>query len=116
MRERTKRTWAKWEQLVSEQERSGQNVNEFCRERGLCRPYFFAWKKRLREKASGKFVEVKVADIARGERRDAQGTLRDEPWSDARVEIRLPNGRSLVVGPGCDADHLRALLSIVEAA
>ena len=42
----------------------------FCRERGLCAPYFYAWKKRLREAAAGrdvlrapltKFVEVQVA-------------------------------------------------------
>jgi hypothetical protein len=31
------------------------------------------------------------------------------------VEIRLPNGRSLVVGPGFDADHVRALLALAEA-
>jgi hypothetical protein len=76
MRERTKRTWAKWQQLVFEQERGGQNVKAFCRERGLCRLYFFAWKKRLRERTCGKFVEV--ADMVRGEPRDAQGKLRDE--------------------------------------
>ena len=39
----------KWRRLVSEQARSGQSVKTFCREHGLCRPYFFVWKKRLEE-------------------------------------------------------------------
>jgi len=42
------------------------------------------------------------------------GTL-DSP-SDPRVEIRLQNGRSLLVGRGFDAEHVRALLALVEAA
>ena len=34
----------------------------------------------------------------------------------AQIEIRLRNGRSLVVGQGFDAGHLQALLAAVEAA
>jgi hypothetical protein len=114
--ERSRKARAKWQRLISEQARSGQRVSAFCRERGLCRPYFFAWKKRLRERAAAKFVEVKVAGVARREPRGLQGTLHDGPSGDARVEIRLLNGRSLVVGRGCDVGHLRALLAVVEAA
>ena len=36
--------------------------------------------------------------------------------SDAAVEIRLKNGRSLMVRPRFDAEHVRALLVVVEAA
>jgi len=35
---------------------------------------------------------------------------------DSSVEIRLRNGRSLMVRPGFDAEHVRALLVVVEAA
>jgi hypothetical protein len=34
---------------------------------------------------------------------------------DSRVEVRLQNGRSLLVGPGFDAQHVRALLAVVES-
>ena len=51
----------KWRRLVSEQARSGQSVKAFCREHGLCRPYFFVWKKRLGEDTPTKFLEVQVA-------------------------------------------------------
>jgi hypothetical protein len=31
------------------------------------------------------------------------------------IEVRLGNGRSLVVGPDFDASHLRALLAVLES-
>lgn len=102
MTKRKKKAWAKWRKLVCEQARSGVDVSTFCRERALCRPYFFVWKKRLRENAAAKFLEVQVAEPAAS----APG--------DSRIEVRLQNGRSLVVGRGFDADHLRALLAVVE--
>ena len=75
----------------------------FCRERGLCRPYFFTWKKRLLESTAAKFLEVQVSERA------------PSTACDAGVEIRLQNGRSLMVRPGFDAGHVRALLAVVEA-
>lgn len=104
MTKRTKKAWRKWRKLVSEQGRSGQTVTAFCRERGLCRPYFFVWKKRLCESAAAKFLEVQVAEPA--------PSMPD----DSRIEVRLQNGRSLVVGRGFDAEHMRALLVVVENA
>jgi hypothetical protein len=72
-------------------------------------PHFYWWKKRLRETARakpagvGRFVEVNVAAEP-----DAPG--------GAPIEIRLRNGRSLVVGRGCDAEQVRVLVGVVEAA
>ena len=103
MTQRTRRTWTKWRKLIREQARSRQSVTEFCREHDLHTSYFFAWRKRLRESAAVPFLEVQVP-----------GTL-DSP-SDVRVEIRLQNGRSLLVGRGFDAEQVRALLALAEAA
>jgi len=105
-RERSRKARAKWQKLVSEQGRSGQSVAAFCRERGLCASLFFWWKKRLREAAETKFVEVKLATAAPEPSRP----------SDSRVEIRLRNGRSLVVGRGFDTEQVRVLVGVVEAA
>ncbi|HEV2729148.1 MAG TPA: hypothetical protein VGV15_03875 [Terriglobales bacterium] len=98
-----RKAWTKWRRLVSEQACSGQTVTAFCRERALCRPYFFVWKKRLRKSAPAKFLEVQVKQPTPS----APG--------DPRVEVRLQNGRSLMVRPGFDAEHVRALLALVEA-
>jgi len=35
---------------------------------------------------------------------------------DSRIEVRLQNGRSLMVGRGFDSEHVRGLLAVVEAA
>ena len=35
---------------------------------------------------------------------------------DSRIEVRLQNGRSLMVGRGFDPEHARGLLAVVEAA
>ena len=104
MTQPTKRTWTKWRRLIREQERSGQSVSEFCRERELHASYFFAWRKRLRESATARFLEVQVAEP------------RPHTAGDSRVELRLQNGRSLMVGRGCDAEHVRAWLALAEAA
>ena len=104
MTKRSKKAWTKWRRLVSEQARSGQTVTAFCRERALCRPYFFVWKKRLRKSATAKFLEVQVTERV------------PSRLGDAGVEIRLQNGRSLIVRPGFDAEHVRALLAVTEAA
>ena|SRR5436853_1417979 len=102
MTRRTKKAWTKWRELISEQARSGQTVTAFCRERGLCRPYFFVWKKRLGEDTTTQFLEVQLRETTPSAVRDT------------RVEIRLSNGRSLLVGRGFDAEHVRALLAVVE--
>ena len=78
-------------------------MKAFCRNHGLCRPYFFVWKKRLQGSATAKFLEVQVT----GRVPSTSG--------DAAVEIRLQNGRSLMVRPGFEAEHVRALLAVVEA-
>ena len=76
----------------------------FCRERNLHASHFYWWKKRLRENTAARFVEVQVAEFPA----DVVG--------DSRIEVRLQNGRSLLVGREFDAEHVRGLLAVVEAA
>ena len=127
-RERIKQALGKWRKLVSEQGRSGQSVAAFCGERGLCAPYFYTWRKRLREADAGqgvlraplaKFVEVKLVPAGpglAGAGRDAGAASVSRAAGDVRVEILLKNGRSLRVGRGFDAELVRALVAVVESA
>ena len=98
----------KWQSLCSEQEQSGQSAAAFCRARELRESQFYYWKKRVREAAMPQFVEVQVKK-PRMSPRDSRVRL------GATIEVRLGNGRSLMVEPGFDASHLRALLAVVEA-
>jgi transposase-like protein len=102
-----KQVGEKWRSLVSEQADSGQSVAAFCRARQVPESQFYYWKKRLQEAATPPFVEVQVARPQRS-RRDARSA------TGSTIEVRLSNGRSLVVAPGFEAGHLRALLAVVE--
>lgn len=103
---RNEQAWKKWQGLLSEQSQSGQSVAAFCRERGQSVSLFYYWRQRLNEATTTKFLEVKVAASA-----PAQTDLRDQA-----IEVRVRHGRSLLVAPGFDANHLRALLAVVESA
>jgi hypothetical protein len=103
-RKRIRNRWAKWRRLISEQMQSGESVAAFCRERELRASHFYWWKKRLRENTTARFVEVQVAE-----------SLANVP-GDSRIEVRLQNGRSLMVGRGFDPEHVRGLLAVAEAA
>jgi hypothetical protein len=101
MEKRRREAWAKWRGLVAEQQGSGRSVAAFCRERGVCAPQFFAWKKRLRQAAREQFVAVQVVE---------EGA----PAPPRVIEIRLGGGRSVMVEPGFEAAHLRAVLAVLE--
>ena len=98
--------WTQWRGLVSEQIASGKSVAAFCRDRGLQAWQFYEWKKRLRESEPVEFVEVQIAVPAE--------PVRPSTTRSSGIEIRLKEGRSLVVEPGFDASHLRALLAVLE--
>lgn len=76
----------------------------FCRERNLHASHFYWWKKRLREDTAARFVEVQVAESPAN------------VVGGSRIEVRLQNGRSLMVGREFDPEHVRGLLAVVETA
>lgn len=105
MRRDRAEAWARWRGLISEQDQSGKSVAAFCRERGLHAGQFYGWRKRLRQAGAAQFVEVG----ARAVRQMVRQSVGDA------IEVKLGSGRSLVVEPGFDAAHLRALLDVLEA-
>jgi transposase-like protein len=98
---------AKWRRMIAEQKESGQSVAAFCRTRGVREALYYYWKKQLQEVARPQFVEVQVAkpELSQRHSRAALGST---------IEVRLRNGRSLMVAPEFDAGHLRALLALLE--
>ena len=106
-RERTEQ-WPKWRGLVSEQTASGQSVAVFCRERGIREWQLYEWKKRLRREEEAQFLSVEV--------KPSEPVVEAVPLVPSKaIEVRLPKRYSLMVEPGFDAGHLRALLSVLEA-
>jgi transposase-like protein len=99
--------WERWRAIVSEQISSGQSVAAFCKERGVTSSQVFAWKKRLREAEKAQFVEVQIEPAV------PMREIGNQQQAKA-IEVRLCGGRSIAVEPGFDADHLRALLAVLE--
>ena len=95
--------WRKWRKIISQQTQSGQSVAAFCRAQGLCAPQFYEWKKKWGER-DRRFVEVKTAAAA----------MPPAPVG-AGIEVRLKNDVRVLVPPGFDANHLEALLSLLES-
>jgi hypothetical protein len=109
MNERREQAWAKWRGLVAEQEQSGQSVAAFCQNRELTRSQLIYWKRRLREAERASFVEVQLAQSG------AEPRVKARALGSPTIEVRLKNGRSLMVAAGFDSRHLRTLLAVVES-
>jgi ATP-dependent helicase YprA (DUF1998 family) len=109
MNQGREQAWAKWRDLVTEQEQSGQSVAAFCRDRELAQSQLIYWKRRVREAAKAPFVEVQLAPPGAEPREQARAL------GSRTIAVQLRNGRSLVVPPEFEVSHLRALLAAVES-
>ena len=89
---------AYWQELIGAQAKSGQNVAEFCRARGVPRSCFFTWRRKLETApaATKAFLEVKLQPAPVG------------------LVLELEKGRRIQVENGFDAGLLRRLLEVLE--
>lgn len=96
-----------WREQLRRQDSSGQGVREFCEGAGLSVPSFYWWRR-----------EVRIRDSRRGggdRPRFVPVRMTPEPPAAAAVEVVLGGGRVVRVGSGFDADHLRAVVTVLEA-
>lgn len=96
---------SRWSRLIAEQGESGETVGAFCRERGLATSQFYTWRKRLGGMVAERFLEVQVAKAA----------AQPAPSQRGSIAIRLAEGCCVLVEPGFDPDHLRAVVAALEA-
>src|ERR1700677_3914646 len=109
MNERREQALAKWRVLLGEQEQSGQSVAPFCQNPEMAQSQLIYWKRRLRKAAKAPFVEVQLAQPG------VEPRVQARALGSTSIEVRLRNGRSLMVAASFDARHLRALLAVVES-
>lgn len=114
---RSESAWSKWAGLIQEQGASGCSAGRFCAERGVPTSSFFAWKRKIRERASGShapqsslgFVEAKV--VGSGPAREECGGV----GGVGGVAIELRGGRRVAVARGFDRELLLEVLAALEA-
>jgi hypothetical protein len=96
---------ARWQRMIEQQEASGLTIAAFCRRRHVPEASFYAWRWKLRagvppRRPGETFVEVKIAP---------------EPAAEpSALELRLLNGRCVLVRAGFDRRTLLELLATLE--
>ena len=85
-----------WNNLITEQEASGQPIREFCQERGVGDHSFYYWRKRLQKNEPVRFALLKTVTSA------------------APLELILANGEQLRIFNGVDAATFRLVLDVVR--
>ena len=89
-----------WNELIGEQEASGQGVHAFCQERGIKPNSFYRWRKRLQQNQPVRFALL--------EPKEETGTRA------FGLEVILTGGERLRVGNGIDAATLRLVLDMLR--
>ena len=91
-----------WAERIAAQQGSGMSVKRFCKEQGLTEYSFYAWRKRLQKKEPVRFALVD------------RGAARQEPVTEAALELVLTTGERLRIGAGVDATTLRTVLEALR--
>ena len=97
-----------WRQWIQRWQESGLRVREFCARHRLAVPNFYAWRRTLAKRAAARprFVPVEVTPEPRTQ-------TRTDPAASP-LQLLLPTGRRLGIGPGFDAPTLVRLLTLLE--
>jgi hypothetical protein len=93
-----------WRRLVRQWRSSGLSVRDFCAEREISEPSFYAWRRTItqRDTDATRFVPVHVVPD-------------DKPAADGPgLELLLGAGRVLRIGSNFDGPTLRRLLALLE--
>lgn len=96
-----------WRDRVRRHRSSGVSVRAFCAAEAIPESAFYFWRRELtererRRRSNGRprFVPVEMAS---------------ESASSAMLEVVLGGGRTVRVSAGFDAEHLRAVVTALEA-
>jgi transposase-like protein len=97
-----------WRKLIAEATRSGTSVREFCRQRRVTEPQFYAWRARLNGKVHG----AARRRALRGGKAATFALVSDAPGAlDAGLELVLADGRRVRISRGVDEATLRTVLA-----
>ena len=126
-----------WRTKITSWIASGLNIRDFCRKHRLTEPSFYSWRREIAARDGTAIPKPAVTPkpIAVPRRSSAPRTRAATPAPgrsstttprpsfvalrvvpDTPLEVVLRSGHVLRVPPGYDADHLRAVVTALEAA
>ena len=88
-----------WRDMLRLWQSSGQTIRAFCHAQRLSEPSFYAWRRRISERAQPAFVPVRVTPT---------------PSTSIPLELIIASGRVVRVPPGFDSDTLRQLIAVLH--
>ena len=93
---------AQWAEVIQDRKASGENVKEYCKNRGLKRDAYFYWQRQLRNAACEQLALIQTGQIPS---RVEHGCFTEMEFEDAPQAY--PYGRLSIEVPGAriDADH-----------
>ena len=118
-----------WRSMVAKWSKSQLNIRDFCRKHRLQEPSFYHWR---RELASRDNKPIATQALSTTKRRSSSQPTRPTPprrnstptsrpnfvalrvVADSPLELTLRSGHILRIPPGYDANHLRAVVSVLE--
>jgi hypothetical protein len=110
----------RWRRLLGQWRRSGRTGRDFCAERQLSEPSFYAWKREIARRDQERTARPQAPTRTKASRRPvATGLPAFVPvtveaagaWA---LEVVVAPGRLLRVRAGFDAAVLRRLLAVLE--
>lgn len=101
---------SQWMNVIQEQQCSGQNIKEFCQEKGISRHSYFYWRRKLRETACMELskLQEKTGNVPNGW---MQITQSQEIKSTLDIEV---SGCRVTVDESTDAELLKKVCRILR--
>ena|ERR1700694_4500031 len=96
-----------WRRMVRQWRSSGLSIRDFCGERHISEPSFYAWRRTIaqRDAKATRFVPVQVIPDEKRAAKDVSGQ---------GLELLLGTRRVLRIGPNFDGPTLQRLLALLE--
>jgi transposase len=98
-----------WRRMVRQWRSSGLSIRDFCDDRDISEPSFYAWRRIIAQRDAEPAAFVPVQVVA-----EAKQTEPSSQLAGSGLELILGAGRVLRVGPGFDGPTLRRLLALLE--
>ena len=94
-----------WRELIEAQAASGVSIGAYCRRRGVSTASFYAWRRRMAEQATPRFLPVRVAKVA----------LSNEPSAPRpAVELERTDGVRIRVFDGARRETICDVLAALD--
>ncbi len=101
-----------WQERIARWRGSGLSVRQFCQREGLSEPSFYAWRRVLSQR--GKSEGARPSGTSHRSDFVPVHVLERSPRKASMIEIVLPRGRRVRVGPGFDRAALEQVLEILQ--